>query len=142
MSDDARPPAGTAPDDNALRRALARARDGKALDQAEAATLLHSRGEHLARLLDYASRTRDACPRGGLPAGRHHLFAQGNPDVLAPESHPLGQQVVRIRRPRWLPNGHRCDRDGQYRREFSGFVHFFWSKSPLSTYDVADWQEA
>ena len=60
MSDDARLPAGTAPDDNALRRALARARDGKALDQAEAATLLHSRGAHLARLLDYASRTRDA----------------------------------------------------------------------------------
>src|SRR6202020_2351222 len=67
MSDDARPPAGTAPDDNALRRALARARDGKALDQAEAATLLHSRGEHLARLLDYASRTRDA---GLAAAGR------------------------------------------------------------------------
>ena len=67
MSDDARPPAGTAPDDNALRRALARARDGKALDQAEAATLLHSRGAHLARLLDYASRTRDA---GLAAAGR------------------------------------------------------------------------
>ena len=67
MSDDARLPAGTAPDDNALRRALARARDGPPLDQAEAATLLHSRGAHLARLLDYASRTRDACLRGGLP---------------------------------------------------------------------------
>src|ERR1700735_4090460 len=67
MSDDARPPAGTAPDDNALRRARARPRGGKALDQAEAATLLHSRGEHLARLLDYASRTRDA---GLAAAGR------------------------------------------------------------------------
>ena len=72
MSDDARAPAGTvpddnAPDDNALRRALARARDGKALDQAEATTLLHSRGEHLARLLGYAARTRDA---GLAAAGR------------------------------------------------------------------------
>ena len=85
MSDDARLPAGTAPDDNALRRALARARDGKALDQAEAATLLHSRGEHLARLLGYASRTRDAGPRGGRPAGRHHLLAQG--------IHPADQAV-------------------------------------------------
>ncbi len=53
--------------DNALRRALARARDGKALDQAEATTLLHSRGEHLARLLGYAARTRDA---GLAAAGR------------------------------------------------------------------------
>jgi FO synthase len=48
------------PSDSALRRALARARDGKALDQAEAATLLHARGEQLAELLGYASRTRDA----------------------------------------------------------------------------------
>ena len=55
------------PSDSALRRALARARDGKALDQAEAATLLHARGEHLARLLSYASRTRDA---GLAAAGR------------------------------------------------------------------------
>jgi len=74
MSDDARAegalppgPAGVVPDDSALRRALARARDGKALDQAEATTLLHSRGEHLARLLGYASRTRDA---GLAAAGR------------------------------------------------------------------------
>src|SRR6201993_3766358 len=44
----------------AMRRALARARDGKPLDQAEAAVLLHARGEDLTRLLDYASRTRDA----------------------------------------------------------------------------------
>ncbi len=50
----------TGPGDSALRRALARARDGKALDQAEATTLLHARGEPLARLLGYASRTRDA----------------------------------------------------------------------------------
>ena len=67
MSDDARAPAGTVPDDSALRRALARARDGKALDQAEATTLLHCRGQHLARLLGYASRTRDA---GLAAAGR------------------------------------------------------------------------
>ena len=71
MSDHASAPAGTVPDDNALRRGLARARDGKALDQAEATTLLHSRGEHLARLLGYAARTRDA-----------GLEAAGRPGVI------------------------------------------------------------
>src|ERR1022692_1392162 len=71
MSDDTSAPAGTVPDDNALRRGLARARDGKALDQAEATTLLHSRGEHLARLLGYASRSRDA-----------GLEAAGRPGVI------------------------------------------------------------
>src|SRR5260370_2199326 len=50
------------PSDSALRRALARARDGKTLDQGEAATLLHARGDQLTGLLGYASRTRD----GGL----------------------------------------------------------------------------
>ncbi len=55
------------PSDSALRRALARARDGKPLDRAEAVTLLHARGEHLARLLGYAARTRDA---GLAAAGR------------------------------------------------------------------------
>jgi FO synthase len=43
-----------------MRRALARARDGKQLDQAEAAVLLHARGEDLEALLRYAQRTRDA----------------------------------------------------------------------------------
>src|ERR1019366_8410640 len=60
-----------APPESALRRALARARDGKALDQAEAATLLHARGEHLPRLLAYASRSRDA-----------GLEAAGRPGVI------------------------------------------------------------
>lgn len=46
--------------DSALRRALARARDGKALDVTEAAVLLHARGEQLDALLDHASRVRDA----------------------------------------------------------------------------------
>jgi FO synthase len=46
--------------DSALRRALARARDGKALDATEATVLLHARGEHLDTLLDHASRVRDA----------------------------------------------------------------------------------
>jgi hypothetical protein len=40
-------PAELAPSPSALRRALARARDGKALDQAEAAILLHARGDDL-----------------------------------------------------------------------------------------------
>src|SRR6266487_2035728 len=53
-------PTGDAPPSTALRRALARARDGKPLDQGEAATLLHARGADLDRLLGYASRTRDA----------------------------------------------------------------------------------
>jgi len=44
----------------AMRRALARARDGKPLDQAEAAVLLHARGDDLRALLGYARRTRDA----------------------------------------------------------------------------------
>jgi FO synthase len=55
------------PSPNALRRALARARDGKPIDQSEAAILLHARGEQLAELLRYAARTRDA---GLAAAGR------------------------------------------------------------------------
>src|ERR1700742_4284494 len=43
-----------------MRRALARSRDGKALDAAEAEILLQARGDDLDRLLSYASRTRDA----------------------------------------------------------------------------------
>jgi len=55
-----------APTASAMRRTLARARDGKALDVDEATVLLHARGEDLQRLLEYASRTRDA----GLEAAR------------------------------------------------------------------------
>ena len=43
-----------------MRRALARARDGKPLDQTEAEVLLHARGDDLRTLLGYAARTRDA----------------------------------------------------------------------------------
>jgi FO synthase len=43
-----------------MRRALARARDGKPLDQTEATVLLHARGEDLRALLGYAQRTRNA----------------------------------------------------------------------------------
>ncbi|WP_327585425.1 bifunctional FO biosynthesis protein CofGH [Nonomuraea sp. NBC_00507] len=46
--------------DSAFRRALARARDGKSLDVAEATVLLHARGPHLDSLLEHASRVRDA----------------------------------------------------------------------------------
>src|SRR5215467_7155855 len=74
MSPDARGPGARpsealefTPPETALRRALARARDGKPLDQGEAATLLHARGDDLDRLLSYASRTRDA---GLTTAGR------------------------------------------------------------------------
>src|SRR6185312_139458 len=54
---------GTRPDPPtaaAMRRTLARASDGKPLDVDEATVLLHARGDDLNRLLDYASRTRDA----------------------------------------------------------------------------------
>src|SRR5215472_13657481 len=52
---------------SAIRRALARARDGKALDQAEAAILLQARGEDLTTLLGHAARVRDS---GLTAAGR------------------------------------------------------------------------
>ncbi len=55
------------PSPSALRRALARARDGKPIDRDEAAVLLHARGERLTELLGYAARTRDA---GLAAAGR------------------------------------------------------------------------
>jgi FO synthase len=58
---------GPMPSESALRRALARARDGKTLDSAEAVTLLHARGGQLTELLGYAARTRDA---GLAAAGR------------------------------------------------------------------------
>ena len=49
-----------------MRRTLARARDGKPLDVAEATVLLHARGADLQTLLTYAGRTRDA----GLEAAK------------------------------------------------------------------------
>jgi FO synthase len=53
--------------DSGMRRALARARDGKALDLDEATVLMGARGEELAQLLDVAGRVRDA---GLVDAGR------------------------------------------------------------------------
>src|ERR1700761_903408 len=44
----------------AMREALARAGDGKPLDQSQAEILLHARGGDLTALLGYAARTRDA----------------------------------------------------------------------------------
>ncbi|MBO0835599.1 MAG: bifunctional FO biosynthesis protein CofGH, partial [Actinobacteria bacterium] len=52
---------------SALRRALARARDGKSLDQSEAAVLLQARGDDLAALVGHAGRVRDS---GLAAAGR------------------------------------------------------------------------
>ncbi len=54
-----------------IQRALARAGDGKPLDQSEAEILLQARGDHLKTLLGYASRTRDA-----------GLEAAGRPGVI------------------------------------------------------------
>jgi FO synthase len=59
------------PTASAMRRALARARDGKPLDAAEATVLLHARGADLDTLLGYAGRTRDA-----------GLEAAGRPGVI------------------------------------------------------------
>jgi FO synthase len=53
--------------DSGLRRALARARDGKALDLDEATVLLAARGDALEALLEVAGRVRDA---GLVAAGR------------------------------------------------------------------------
>ncbi|MGE5288031.1 MAG: bifunctional FO biosynthesis protein CofGH [Micromonosporaceae bacterium] len=64
LSED-RPPA------TAIRRALARARDGKPLDQSEATVLLHARGEDLDHLLAHASRVRDS---GLAQAGRENVI--------------------------------------------------------------------
>lgn len=61
---DDQPPAPTA---NSTRRALRRARDGVALDVAEAAVLLQARGDDLTDLCTTASRVRDA---GLAEAGR------------------------------------------------------------------------
>jgi FO synthase len=72
MSADATPPpapgspisgstvSGSTGPDSALRRVLARARDGKALDRDEAATLMRARGPQLAQLCGHAARVRDA----------------------------------------------------------------------------------
>jgi FO synthase len=65
------PPGEQWPTASAMRRALARARDGKSLDAGEATVLLHARDEQLAELLGYAARTRDA-----------GLEAAGRPGVI------------------------------------------------------------
>ncbi len=52
---------------SAIRRALARARDGKTLDQTEATILLQARGDDLTTLLEHAGRVRDS---GLAAAGR------------------------------------------------------------------------
>ncbi|MFD6285948.1 bifunctional FO biosynthesis protein CofGH [Streptomyces sp. NPDC060205] len=58
---------GTGPTENAMRRALKRARDGVALDVTEAAVLLQARGADLEDLTASAARVRDA---GLAAAGR------------------------------------------------------------------------
>ncbi|WP_267886083.1 bifunctional FO biosynthesis protein CofGH [Kitasatospora azatica] len=60
-------PTRSAPTESSMRRALRRARDGVALDRAEAAVLLQARGEDLRDLCATAARLRDA---GLAEAGR------------------------------------------------------------------------
>ncbi|MEU2439433.1 bifunctional FO biosynthesis protein CofGH [Streptomyces rubradiris] len=62
---------GTGPTENSMRRALKRARDGVALDVAEAAVLLQARGTDLTDLAASAARVRDA-----------GLEAAGRPGVI------------------------------------------------------------
>ncbi|WP_262700415.1 MULTISPECIES: bifunctional FO biosynthesis protein CofGH [Streptomyces] len=65
------PTGSAAPTANAMRRALGRARDGVALDTAEAAVLLQARGDDLRELMASAARVRDA-----------GLEAAGRPGVI------------------------------------------------------------
>jgi FO synthase len=71
MTSSAAQPTSQGPTENAMRRALRRARDGVALDTAEAAVLLQARGENLTDLCASAARVRDA-----------GLDAAGRPGVL------------------------------------------------------------
>ncbi|MER7222905.1 bifunctional FO biosynthesis protein CofGH [Streptomyces rubradiris] len=64
-------PSGTGPTENSMRRALKRAREGVALDVAEAAVLLQARGTDLTDLAASAARVRDA-----------GLEAAGRPGVI------------------------------------------------------------
>src|SRR6516162_8465224 len=64
-------PADDTPPATAIRRSLARARDGKPLDQGEATVLLHARDGQLAELSRHAGRIRDA---GLAAAGRPGLI--------------------------------------------------------------------
>jgi FO synthase len=60
MTDHQGGPSSVRPTENAMRRALKRARDGVALDVAEAAVLLQARGADLEDLTASAARVRDA----------------------------------------------------------------------------------
>ncbi len=71
MTSPATHPPSQGPTDNAMRRALKRARDGVALDVTEAAVLLQARGAHLTDLSASAARVRDA-----------GLAAVGRPGVI------------------------------------------------------------
>ncbi|MFC5721736.1 bifunctional FO biosynthesis protein CofGH [Streptomyces gamaensis] len=71
MTLSAQGPGKAAPTANAMRRALRRARDGVALDVAEAAVLLQARGDDLTDLCASAARVRDA-----------GLEAAGRPGVI------------------------------------------------------------
>ena len=71
------------PTATAMRRALARARDGRPIDQSEATVLLHARDADLEQLLVPASRTRDA----GLAAvGRERVITYSR-KVFIPLTH-------------------------------------------------------
>ncbi len=59
------------PSTSSMRRALARARDGKALDAAEAVVLLHARGPDLLALCEVAAKVRDAA-----------MVAAGRPGIV------------------------------------------------------------
>ena len=93
-----------------MRRALARARDGKPLDPDEATVLLHARGDDLDDAAGLRQPDQGRRPGGGRAAGRHHLLAEGlhpaDPAVPGPlrvlhlrdRPAPAGQPVPGARR--------------------------------------------
>src|SRR5947208_3186037 len=119
-------PDATTPTASAMRRALARARDGKTLDVTEAAVLLHARGDDLTTLSEYASRIRDAglaeAGRAGIITYSRKVFIpltrlcrdppverEGRPALRVTRQGPGGAAPrARRRRTQLGPVHHRC----------------------------------
>ena len=113
----------TADPNNGLRRALRRARDGVALDAAEAEILLGARGDALADLCALGRAGARPGPGRRRPARRRHLLAQGvHPaDPAVPRPLPLlhvrddaqpGAGARSCRRTRCWPSRRRAPRSG------------------------------
>ena len=75
-----RAPEQPTPPESAVRRALARARDGKTLDQGEAATLMHARGD-LRVPFELGQHMSAGIPNAKFVAlqSRNHLLLENEP---------------------------------------------------------------